>query len=526
MDSANLLRQQQLDFYSRLEKNKLSLNEQNYYFKELVMVGQNTIEEITLESIQMAEDIIRQYEFNYPRKQILNTIFYRQLLENGFLSHYGYLLSLETSNPENINFCSQGVTQHNFLLKKNNNIKVLLKAYHGNFNDTQLNLTDIEFEENDIFIFCLCPDNLENYQSEFPILFLGFIPKKFIQENMSEGNYLVIHLAVKDLLYIGGLEDYLTSFINAINNLFAEVKVYLKKGEYNKVIDLINKDNKKNLPYEKLNLLKGICYYRLGQNANAISSFLKTVEINQQSYLSYHWLGKIYYDLGNYGRALSNYNAEIKICGLNFFAYFNRASVHYKLNNLVQALDDYNVAIKINQNFFQTFYNRGILYYKLGDKYAAIDNYLQAIKINPDLASAHFNLAILYQELSNYKQAIASYQEAIKINPNHINAYYNLAILEANLGLYKRSIETYEKILAIEPNFLPAIYNHKSLVLLLKKEGHIILSENEKSSHIAHAVADIINVSYEEKVDSSLQQNSPNNPSILENNPFDFLAID
>lgn len=126
MDSANLLRQQQLDFYSRLEKNKLSLNEQNYDFKELVMVGQNTIEEITLESIQIAEDIIRQYEFSYPRKQILNTIFYRQLLENGFLSHYGYLLSLETSNPENINFRSQGVTQHNFLLKKNNNINMLL----------------------------------------------------------------------------------------------------------------------------------------------------------------------------------------------------------------------------------------------------------------------------------------------------------------------------------------------------------------------------------------------------------------
>lgn len=104
MDSANLLRQQQLDFYSRLEKNKLSLNEQNYDFKELVMVGQNTIEEITLESIQIAEDIIRQYEFNYPRKQILNTIFLPSITRKWFLIPLWIFIIFRNFKPRKYKF--------------------------------------------------------------------------------------------------------------------------------------------------------------------------------------------------------------------------------------------------------------------------------------------------------------------------------------------------------------------------------------------------------------------------------------
>ncbi len=536
MDVFTLLRQQQLDFCRRLEVGKSLLDEEHYFSKELVILEQNVIEKVTLESIQEAEDIIHQYQFDYPRQQILNTVFYGKLVEYSFSSRYGHLFSFIPNNPEYINFDSYTVTQHHLYFKNNHDIRILLKACHGDFNNSVLTLSTQEFNEHDVFVFSLCPHDLTQNMHTFPLLLLGFITKDLIKKNVYYNNNLKFNLEIQDLLYIGGFIDYFTvspdsnavSFeVISNNNKLSPVNIPLKKGEYNQVVEILNTEQDDSLPPHKLLFLKGICYYRLGQKRKAIDCFLQVINLNSDSYFSYHWLGQIYQDMEEYERALNCYNTEIKLNSINFFAYFNRALVHNKLDNFVQALDDYNVAVKINQSFFQTFYNRGIICYKLGDYYGAIDNYLQALKINPDLPNAHYNLAIIYQQLNNYKQAIASYQQAIELKKNYINAYYNLAILQANIGLYKQSIETYETILTIDPSFIPAIYNHKSLVLLLKKEGNIILSENDSSSHIAHAVADIINVSRENNTTYSSEEKSNDNFSIMNNHrSFDFLAID
>lgn len=525
MDFFTLLRQQQQDFCHRLETAQLSLDEQNYLSPELIIIEQDVIEKITIESIQETENILQKYKLDYSHKQILNTIFYSKLVEHGFSSLSDQLFSLIPSSPENINFHSYSVTQHNFCLKNNNDIRLLLKSYHGDFEHGILTLSNQEFNEHDLFVFSICPSSLNQELHKFPILFLGFITKDLIKENVYYNNSLKFNLSVQELLYIGGLNDYLTSNFEIKKDDFSKINIFLKKGEYQQVIALLEQEKDDSLPPDKLFFLKGICYYRLGKKSQAIDCFFKVIKLNRDSYLSYHWLGKIYQDLQDYKRALSYYNAEIKICGVNFFAYFNRGLVHCKLDNFLQALDDYNIAVKINQSFFHTFYNRGFIFYKLGDYYGAIDNYLQALKLNPDLAPAYYNLAIIYQELSNYKKAIESYEQAIKIKKNYIEAYYNLAILQANIGLYKQSIETYEKILSINNNFIPAIYNHKSLALLLKKEGHIILSPDDKSTHIEHTIADVIKVIPEEK-NYNYPAKYQDKLAAIKNKSFNFLAID
>lgn len=538
MDFFTLLHQQQLDFCHRLEVGKSFLDEEHYLSTELVMLEQNIIEEVTLESIQETEDIVRESKVTYPSQQILNTIFYGKLVEKGFLSRYGNLLSLTHNHHENIDFNSYSITKHYFYFNNHHDMGILLKAYHGDF-DSILTLSNQEFNESDVFVFCICPHILTQDAYKFPILFLGFITKEFIKENIYYNNNLKFNLEIRDLLYIGGFSDYFTipSHPHGVSdisdkvtkNQFSPVNIFLKKGEYNQVIELLEKQKDDNLPSDKLFFLQGICYYRLGENRKAIDCFLKVIKFNSNSFLSYHWLGQIYQDLEEYGRALSCYNAEIKICDLNFFAYFNRALVQTKLDNLLQALDDYNIAIKINPNFFQTFYNRGLISHQLGDHYSAIENYLQALKINPQLASGYYNLAIVYQELSNYKEAIASYEKAIKIKKNYTKAYYNLAILQANIGLYKHSIETYEKLSTIDKDFIQGIYNHKSLVLLLKKEGHIILSENDNDnvSHIADAVADVIKViNPEDKITYTSKEQPEKHFSIINNKSFKFFPVD
>lgn len=525
MDSFTLLRQQQQDFCHRLDVAKLSLDKDNYLSTELIIVGQDIIEKITLESIHETEDIVHQYKLSYPHKQILNIIFYSRLVEYGFSSLYGQLFSLISSPSQNLNFQSYRITQHHFCLNSNNNIQLLLKSYHGELEHGILTLSEQEFNEHDVFVFCLCPATLNQEMHQFPILFLGFITKELIKESVYYNNNLKFNLQVQDLFYIGGLADFFTMPSEVKKDDFSHINIPLKKGEYHRVISILEQEKGDNLPLDKLFFIKGICYYRLGQKQRAIDCFLKVIKSNRNFSLAYHWLGRVYQDLEDYRRALSYYNAEINVSHLNFFAYFNRAFVHYKLNNFIQALDDYNVAVKINQSFFHTFYNRGFICYKLGDRYGAIDNYLQALKLNPDLASAYYNLAIIYQELSNYKQAIASYKQAIKIKRNYIQAYYNLAILQANMGLYKQSIETYEMILSINDSFIPAIYNHKSLVLLLKKEGHIILSEEDEATHVGDSMVDVIKIRSEDKTPNHLRQSKGKSPAI-NRDTFNFFAVD
>ncbi|WP_373479851.1 tetratricopeptide repeat protein [Geminocystis sp.] len=475
--------------------------EENYLHSEVTFIKKEIIEKIKVESILESEDIANKYNLTYPLKEVLETIFYRKLGVEAFLSRFGHLVWLD-NNKYHQNSETNLVNSH-FLVKKATHIKILVKTFQGNVNETKLNLTLSEIKAHQIIVCLICPNKFQVNIKEYSIINLGFTTIDLLNNNDKKSN--IINIISSNLLYMGGLSYYINEVLPVNYPLLQFAKNFFKKGNYKEAIILYDKALKENKTIPNTYLLRGICKYRLGDKQGALSDFSQVIEFKNNNGLAYHWRGYIYQDLGNYEEALKNYNQEIVFNNLSFFAYYKRGLIYSKLNRLIEALEDYNMAIKINNSFFQIFYNRGGIYYQLEDKQSAIEDYKKALEVNPNLVEAYYNLGIIYQELGNYPKAIKSYQQAIRLNSFHIKSYYNLAILQANLGLYQQSINSYEEVLKIKPNFMEAISNHQSLSLLLKHEGNLIIEKKNIPSS-SQKNPKIININ------SSVNKNT--NPSI------------
>lgn len=478
MDWTTPLKAQQQDFCSRLNLGNLLHCQESYLHSEMVVINEDSIEKIKVESILESEEIANKYNLTYPLKEILEIVFYRKLGREAFALKFGHLTWLD-NNKYYEDYEASLVNSH-FLVKLATNNKILIKTYHGNFNEIKYSFSAKEISNNNLIVCTISPEKFRVNLKQYTIIFLGFIPVESLPKIKDK-----LDISLSDLLYIGGLSFYLQNILPANYYLLKQAHSYTKKGDYAESILLYNKAILNNDTQSKNYFLRGICKYKLGDIHGALTDFSQTIILNDRDYLAYHWRGYLHQQLGNYSEALIEYSQEIKINPLNYFAYFNRGIIQTKLTQFIHALEDYTLAIQINNSLYQGFYNRGNIYYQLGDKESSIEDYLKALKIQPNLPRAYYNLAIIYQELGEYKRALNSYQLAIKANGNYLKSYYNLAILQADLGYYKESINTYQIILEIDPSCTPAIYNQKSLCSLLKEEGKILVKKEilESSPH-------------------------------------------
>lgn len=470
MDWTTPLKAQQEDFCFRLELGNLLHCQESYLHSEMVVINEDAIEKIKVESILESEEVANKYHLTYPLKEILEIVFYRKLALKAFVLKFGHLTWLD-NNKYAEDYEASLVNSH-FLVKQATHNKILIKTYSGNFREIKYYLSPQEITNNNLIIFTISPKKFRASLKEYVIIFLGFIPRELLPKIKDK-----LDINLSDLLYIGGLNFYLKNILPTNYYLLKQANFYLKQGNYAESISLYNQAIFNNNTEAKGYFLRDICKYKLGDIQGALADFSHTITLNNQDHLAYHWRGFLYQQLGNYSEALIEYSQEIKINPLNYFAYFNRGIIYTKLTQFIQALEDYTMAIKINHSFYQGFYNRGYIYYQLGDKQSSIEDYLKALKIQANLPEAYYNLGIIYQELGEYKRAINSYQLAIKANDKYLKSYYNLAILQADLGYYKEAINTYQIILEIDPNFTPAIHNQNSLSSLLKEEGKILITK-------------------------------------------------
>ena len=468
MDYSALLQAQQQDFYNRLQMGNEYISQISTFYKENCVLEPEIIKQINLESDAEAQKIVDNKLIAKSPQEISSLLFYRYLAKESFLSQFENLTYLESSQEE---YLPSNLTNCSFTTTNNPNIRILLKVYQGDLESIKLTVSLEELTKHKIFVFSLLPHNANQVQQTVNIIFLGFITFNSLQKRQND-----IDLKIKDLLYIGGFNYYISNnfFINEL--LLISVKKYLKQGDYLKSIHTLNEIIEQNSQVEKYYFFRGICQYKLGNNQLALSDLEKVTNLNKLCISAYHWQGLIYQELCEYKKAFDAYTQEIKVDSLNFFAYFHRAFASTKLNKLIDALEDYNIAIKISNQFFQAYYNRAYIYFNLGDKHSAIDDYKKAINIKSDLYQAHYNLAIIYQQLGNYQQAIEEYKLTIKINPQYIKPYYNLAILLSNIGLYDKAINYYKQSLKINPDFFQSTYNYQSLSFLLKNENNILLN--------------------------------------------------
>lgn len=179
---------------------------------------------------------------------------------------------------------------------------------------------------------------------------------------------------------------------------------------------------------------RGVAYYWLNKNKEAIANYNKAIELNLNFAMAYSNRGLAYDWKEDFEKAIDDFDKAIKLNPDDAVAYYNRGVAYYTLESYRKAKRDYNKAIALDPNFGIAHANLGDLLYTIAEDYDnAEKEYREGLKIKKDIAYAHNGLGLVLTKRKAYKEAIAEFEKALKLNNAEI-FYNNLGCAYAEYG--------------------------------------------------------------------------------------------
>lgn len=201
---------------------------------------------------------------------------------------------------------------------------------------------------------------------------------------------------------------------------------YYKIGDYNFVIEKINKIDKNNTNPFYVEYL-AMCYDKLGNEKKAIVTLENLISREKSYWSAYFKLGEIYFNKKNYKKAIKYFKQVNN--------YKNNFSKNYLLLGVSVLLEQYESTLKSMDKLLL----------------------LEPQKVVASLQNS-------FEE--NLKDAIELFKKALKYDSKNISAYYLLATSYSFLGETNRSIEFLNKVIYYEPNFGYAYYSKGEIYML------------------------------------------------------------
>lgn len=233
---------------------------------------------------------------------------------------------------------------------------------------------------------------------------------------------------------------FLASMILLASALRADYKqayAYYMQGRYDKAIQELKPDLDQNPDWEFGHRLVGLSYLNLKNNALAISSLTRAVQLKSTAFATYYGLGQAYFNMQKYdnctqaldqGEPFAKSNDEkYKLHHLKGSAYFRQDRYSETLNEITSALRDGN-------GDWSDYSELGIAYHNLKRYDEAIQALQKAAALNPgqSTTSEFLGKAFLAKGAAalagkQYAQALDLLRKAKDFNPKDGYIYYNMA---------------------------------------------------------------------------------------------------
>lgn len=246
---------------------------------------------------------------------------------------------------------------------------------------------------------------------------------------------------------------------------------------------------------KQIHKVEGMYYVNQGDKAfkkndmqNAISYYIKGLELYPEHYKAWLNLGNIYVAYEDYYSATQAYENAIKAKHDYTLARMNLGIITAeKLGNFDDAIYQYQKIIAskpfmitipfIYDNKRSEVANKAIAYYNMGKAYSQ-----KAVFLPPEMK-------IEKKELM--EKSAWAYENSVRIVKDNYNMYYNLALTYHLLGDYRKAGQNYCNAIDVMPMNYEAHYNlglllkhlHEETYAIDELEKAAVLSTSEDSSH-------------------------------------------
>ncbi len=295
-----------------------------------------------------------------------------------------------------------------------------------------------------------------------------------------------------------------------------KIEDFIKKGEYDKAIDLAKKFEAAGKVTEGLYIDLGVAYYNKKDYPNAIAAFEKAVEQNPFGTKALLYEVTCYNDMKQPQKILDTLQRVLDIDPTKTDVQYDVAQLCEKIaqnQNLIatikvkdsatpdapaktltqkewvdKALEDYKAIYDENAGYKDVAFATGLIYFNRGDFEKAQPYLEKAVSVDP--SNDNIVLALGQDQLKGqkYKDAVTTLAKYLEITKNDTlkpAVMDQIAVAYEKIDDYNNALVYYGKILELRPSSERALLGKGNALLQLKKydEALPVLEEYMKVSH-------------------------------------------
>ncbi len=297
---------------------------------------------------------------------------------------------------------------------------------------------------------------------------------------------------------------------------YKQAVAYYMQGKFDKAIQELKPDLEANPDWESGYRLAGLCYLNLKNNALAVSSLTRAVQLKSTAFATYYGLGQAYYNMQKYDYCVLSLNQ-----GEPFLAkesptdqeksraklYHLRADAYFRMAKYNEAMNDLTSAIRVGQSDWTDYGELGLCYVNLGRLDEAIAALQKAAMMKPgdptltkELAKAYFKKGVDALKAKEYGQSVDALLKAKEYDPSD-------GYISANLGeayLFQKRYPEAERALAMAVTALPNsadVYMRLGLAFEKQRKWDLALNAYKKANQLnpSYGAKEIERVNQEKK---------------------------
>jgi tetratricopeptide (TPR) repeat protein len=269
---------------------------------------------------------------------------------------------------------------------------------------------------------------------------------------------------------------------------------YYNRGQFDKAIQELKPDLDQNPDWEFGHRLVGLCYLSLKNNALAVSSLSRAVQLKSTAFSTYLGLGQAYFNMQKYDSTVQiltqgePFAAKEKEPEKERYKLFHlRGSAYFRMQRYADAVNDLTSAIRISGNEWSDYSQLGSAYYQLNRHDEAIQSLQRASALNPGqsvntdlLGKAYFKKGIAALSNKQYADAVDNLRRAKEFDPKDGYVYYNMAEALLFQKNYAEAEKALNQALELMPKS-PEVFQRLGLVYEKQKKWDQSLSAYQKA---------------------------------------------
>jgi len=203
----------------------------------------------------------------------------------------------------------------------------------------------------------------------------------------------------------------------------------------------------------------GVLYYNKGLHEEAVSAFMRSLELDGKMQVAQRNLEIAYFTTGYYDKRVAELREKLRARPEDRDARWELGRAFSLIGHLPQAVAEFNELLRYHPNDLGAIVQLGLAEKAGGDLEQAQMWFEKALAIEPTSSVVHFYIGEVVYNRGLNDEALSSLKHAIELNPDNPDAHYLMGFVLGDMGRHEEARVATKRAIQLNPTLSRAQAN-------------------------------------------------------------------